>query len=133
MTLAAMIVFFVSLICIIALFTLKRMEVNREGRFFEPMRVTADHSALRVKALLQATEGYIENIPYFLGAMTRYSVHVGALSFARLARVSEEQAHRLADLVSHKHRFERRETKSKYLKEVSGYKNPSSEEGGGQL
>lgn len=122
MTLAAMVVFFVSLSGILFLFILKSVEVRRNARFAEGMRTRADHGAMRVKAVLETTEGYIENIPFFLGAFTRYGVHISALSFARLARVSEEQAHRLADLVSHKHRFERKETKSRYLKEVSGYK-----------
>jgi hypothetical protein len=122
MTFAAMIIFGVSLTLIIALFVLKRIEIRRDVRFGEHLRASADSGALRVKALLETTEDHIENIPFFIGAMTRYGVHVGALSFARLARVLEEQAHRLADLVSHKHRFERRETKSKFLKEVSDYK-----------
>lgn len=117
-----MIVFGVSLALIVTLFILKRIEVSREARFAENLRTSADHGALQVKAMLVITEGYIEKIPFFLGALTRYSVHVGALSFARVARGLEEQAHRVADLVSHKHRFERRETKSKYLKEVSSYK-----------
>lgn len=125
MTLAAMIVFFVSLILIIALFTLKKIELRHDARFAENARARADIGALYVKSLLETSEGYIERIPFFIGALVRYGVHVGALSFARLARGLEREAHRVADLVSHKHRFERRETKSKYLKEVSSYKSSS--------
>ena len=119
---AAVIVFFVSLFLVFVLFALKRVELARGARIAEPLRASADLGALRVKRLLSDVEERIENIPFFLSALVRYGVHICALSFARLARVGEREAHRLADLVSHKHRFERRETKSKYLKEVSGYK-----------
>jgi len=119
---AALITFFVTLLLVFVLFALKRVEVARGRRFGEGVRSSADRGALRVKEILQATEGQIENIPWFLGAITRYGVHVGAMSFARLARVSEREAQRLAEMVSHRHRFERKETKSKYLKEVSGYR-----------
>jgi hypothetical protein len=49
------------------------------------------------------------------------------LGFAAFARSSERQAHRLADLVSHKHGFVPRETRSEFLRKMSEHKN-----GGGQ-
>lgn len=123
MTLAALIVFFASLVGITFLFSLKKIEMNRPVRFADRMRTRADDGARVVKHWLEVSEWYLENAPFFLGALTRYGVHIGALSFARLARSSERYAHELADLVSHKHRFERRETKSRFLKEVGEYKN----------
>jgi len=119
MTFAATVVFGVSLGLLIVLFILKRIEVARGARFAEGLRLRADHGALRVKYVLAVSEWYLENTPWFVSALTRYGVHVGALSFAKLARSLESQAHNLADLVSHKHRFERRETKSDFLKQVS--------------
>jgi len=117
------VVFATSLALLILLFCLKKIEIHRQRRFGEGFRVRADVGALRVKALLETGEHYLEQTPWFALALARYTVHVSALSFARAARFLAVQAHLLADLVSHKHRFERRETKSKYLREVSEIKN----------
>ena len=124
-----MVVFFVSLVGIILLFTLKQIEVGREQRFVEGLRMRADHGARRVKAWLETGEHYLERTPFFISALARYGIHVGALAFARLARTSAEQAHRLADMASHKRNFEHRETKSQFLKEVSEYKNGNGSSG----
>ena len=113
-----MIVFFVSLVGITLLFTLKKIEAGREQHFAEGMRTSADHGALRVKAWLEMSESYLERTPFFIAALARYGIHVGALAFARLARTSAEQAHRLADVASHKRNFERRETRSEFMKQV---------------
>lgn len=126
-----MIVFFVSLGGIVLLFLLKRAEAGRGRRYAEDMRLRADGGALVVKDWLEAGEWYLARAPWFVGALARYMVHIGALSFARVARASEKYAHRLADLVSHKHRFQRRETKSQFLKDVSEYKNGKGEGDGG--
>lgn len=122
-----MIVFGVSLVLIVFLFVLKRAEVRRGARFAEGVRAGADSGALRVKEWLAMSERYLEQTPWFLSVLARYGVHVGALSFARLARSLEEQAHNLADFVSHKHRFERKETKSEFLKKVTERKNEKKE------
>lgn len=114
-----MAVFGSSLVLILFLFALKHVEARRGARFAESTRIRADEGALRVKHIVHLGEWYLEQAPWFLGALTRYSIHVGALGYARLARTSAEYAHALADLVSHKHRFERRETKSQYLRQVS--------------
>jgi hypothetical protein len=127
----AMIVFSVSLVGILVLFILKKIETNREARFVEGVRARADQGALVVKHWFQISEWYLERAPWFVSALTRYGVHIGALSFARLARTLESRAHQLADLVSHKHRFERRATKSQFLKEVGEYKNGKDDKDGG--
>ena len=123
MTLTAAIVFGVSLLLLLTLFLVKRIEVNRDQRFAEGIRVRADMGALRIKKILVRGESYLEELPFFLGAVSRYLVHIGALSFAKLARASAKRAHQLADLVSHKNGFKRRETKSSFLREVSEVKN----------
>ncbi len=118
-----MLVFGCALLGIVFLFVLKSIETKRSVRYANFVRSKADQGALEVKRWMEITEWYLERTPWFLNALARYGIHIGALSFARLARTSAEQAHRLADFVSHKHRFERRETKSKYLKDVSEFKN----------
>lgn len=123
MTLTAAIVFGVSLLLLAVLFLVKRVELNRHARMFEGMRARADSGALQIKAALVRGESYLEELPFFLGALSRYLVHIGALSFAKLARASAKRAHQLADFVSHKHGFERRETKSRFLREVSDVKS----------
>jgi hypothetical protein len=128
---ATMVVFSVSLVAVVLLFILKRLEFNREHRFAENLRTRADYGALRVKGWLEVSEWYLERIPFFVGALTRYGVHISALGFARIARSSAQRAHQLADFVSHKRNFERRETKSKFLKDVSEYKNGKSNDDGG--
>lgn len=130
MTFAAMVVFGVSIALILVLFALKRVEMGREQRFGEGLRARADVGALRVKSVLAMGESYLADMPFFLGALSRYFVHVGALSFARLARASAKRAHQLADFVSHKRGFERRETKSQFLRDVSEVKNGKSDDGG---
>jgi hypothetical protein len=121
MTIVALVVFAMSLLLILVLFAVKRIEADRPRRFADGVRTRADAGALRVKAILETGESYLEELPFFLGAFARYLVHIGALSFARLARASAYQAHLLADFVSHKRGFERRETKSQFLKDVSEY------------
>lgn len=123
MTLTAAIVFGVSLLLLALLFLVKRVEANRSARILEGVRGRADSGALRVKAALVRGESYLEELPFFLGALSRYIVHIGALSFAKIARSSAKRAHQLADLVSHKHGFERRETKSRFLREVGDVKS----------
>ena len=123
MVLAAVTTFGASLFLLVVLFGLKRVEVNRGARFGEGLRTRADLGALRIKRLLAMSEWYLEQAPFFLAALTRYGIHVGALSYARIARKSAESAHSLADLVSHKRGFQRRETKSQYLRDVSEVRN----------
>ena len=122
------IVFVCSLVGILLLFLIKKMESGRERRFAEGLRIRADHGALHIKHWLELSEEYLEQAPFFLATVARYGVHIAALSFARLAHSSARQAHALADMVSHKHRFERRETKSQYLREVSEYPIRNSRE-----
>ena len=133
MSLAALIIFALSLTLIILLFVLKSLESKRLARIGESWRSRADIGALKVKWWLEMGEQYVEHVPSYAAALSRYVVHVGALSFARLARLSAEQAHHLADFVSHKRNFERRETKSQFLKQVGEYKNGSSDDTTGQL
>jgi hypothetical protein len=123
MIIAPAIVCGVTLFLLIVLFALKRAEATRGRRFGVGLRDRADARALRIKASLENGEAYLSEVPFYFSALSRYFVHVGALSFAKIARASAQRAHQLADLVSHKRGFERRETKSQFLREVSEAKN----------
>lgn len=118
MTFAAGITFVFSLLAIILLFLIKKYEVRRGRLIGGALRTRADDFALDVKWVFMVIEWYLARVPDFVILLTRLGLRKAALRVARVARTSEEHAHRVADLVSHKRNFERRETKSDYLKHV---------------
>src|SRR5665213_353865 len=105
------IVFFLALIGIVALFTLKRWELARERVLFPSFRTRADSEALHLKDLFAA-----QNV-----------VHGMAVDAGHIAHWLGAQSHRLADSVSHKRNFERGQTKSEFLKKVSEHKNGNAD------
>ncbi len=124
----AAIVFFASLILIVALFTIRYFEEKRGARFGARSRVLADNAALNFKDVLVHTREQMEKLPPEVAHVSMGAVHSGALYAASIARSFEDQAHRFADFVSSKRNFERRETKSEFLKGVSDYKNSGVDE-----
>jgi hypothetical protein len=116
-------VFFLSLLGIIALFGMKYWEMRGERVLAPQWRAAADVRARQAKELLAAARVDLEKLPPAALRLSRIAVHEGALGFAALARAAEAQAHRLADLVSYKHRFEKRATSSEFLKKVAEHKN----------
>ena len=115
----AMTLFFISLVGILVLFYVKHLEVARARAISPNLREKADEYALDLKAVLSRSRFEVAKI---LPLMVRILLHFareGALGLAALARLGERKAYDLADLVSHKHRFERRETKSEFLKQVA--------------
>ena len=119
----ATVLFFLSLFGIVALFALKNWETKRERVLFSMWREQSDLRALKIKdRVLAARKDLAELLPK-TGLLARLVVHEAALGFARVARFSERQAHRLADLVSHKRGFERRETRSEFLRKVAERKS----------
>jgi hypothetical protein len=123
MLFAAAVVFFLSVALIAGLFWLKYWEVRYERVLWGQWRDRADSRAVGLKTRLQHTVWNLSHIAPVAGHLSRFLVHEVAMLFAAIARVAETQAHRLADLVSHKHRFERRETQSDFLKQVAERKN----------
>jgi hypothetical protein len=119
----AMTVFFIALAGLVALFTLKQWEFSRDRMLFLPMRIRADEEALHVKELLVAARADIQHLPPLLLDAARSVVQGIAVDAGHIAHWLGEQSHRLADSVSHKRNFERRETKSEFLKKVSEHKN----------
>lgn len=118
MMLFAAIIFGVSLVGVALLFIIKRREVMLETTFAPEWKARADYQALRVKALLRKVGREAEKIPPTLVILSRILVREGALLGARLGALLEEQSHKIADRVSHRHRFERRETNSDFLKRM---------------
>lgn len=123
----AMIVFFAALAGVIALFSLKFWEERRGRILAERSRARADEMALGLKDRLDDARAHAERIPPEVAHLSRKAVHAAALGTVGVARGMEKQALRVADLVSAKRGFERRETKSEFLKQVTEYKNGSEE------
>ena len=123
MLMFAFVAFVISLAGIVALFCIKYFELNREKVFLPRLREQADIRAGQVKELLVAARADLAQLVPLTVRLSQYLVHESALAFAALARTAEKAAHQLAELVSSKRRFEKRETRSEFLKKVSEHKN----------
>jgi len=118
-----MVVFFVSLAGIVLLFLLKYWE-NKRSRVLAPqLRERLDIRTLQLKELMIAARMDLGKLPPEALRLSRIAIHAGALGFAAFARTMETYAHEIADVVSYKHRFEKRETRSEFLKKVAEHKN----------
>lgn len=123
MIISTALVFFVALILIIGLFVLKQWELSRGSVLLPSLRIRADLEAVRLKELMLAARKDVGNLPPLLLDAAQSVVHGIAVDAGHLAIWLGKQSHRLADSVSHKRNFERRETKSEFLKKVSEHKN----------
>lgn len=122
MTILAACSFFVALFGLGGLFALKQREVTT-GRVAMPaLRSWADDRALSLKYQIAVLSNEISTWPAKISLIIRYLIHLSALELAKALRAGEMALHRLADRVSHKHHFERRETHSAFLKEVANGK-----------
>ncbi len=119
---AAITGFITSLAGLVILFSIKYIELSRHRVFAPRLRARADRFARMAKAVLRLLLLRIEQMPYDALVIMRVGVHAGAVLFARAARAAEHGAHSIADRVSHKHRFERSESQSAFLKSVSEHK-----------
>ncbi|HET8581109.1 MAG TPA: hypothetical protein VFL98_01420 [Candidatus Paceibacterota bacterium] len=118
----SMIIFGGAFALILALFILKLVEAV-SGRTLAPnTRAMLDEKALVVERMGEKAAYAVEHLPSFTIAFALYLVHVCAFLVARSARGIERQAHRVAEFVSHKRTFSRRETKSDFLKQVRKHK-----------
>lgn len=123
MVFGATVLFGISMGGLVALFSLKAWEDARGAVFFPQVRSILDTYALTMRAFVISLDDGIAHLPTYSALYARFFVHMAAVSFARVARAAERSAHRIADRVSLKHRFERRETQSDFLKKVSEHKN----------
>ena len=127
----ATVVFALSLFGIIALFILRAWE-ERTARYLAPaLRERADERARSLKAMIAHSQREAHKLPPALLDLGRTILHDAALGAAALARFLERQSHRLAEKVSHKAGFERREPTNEFLKNVSDYKSGVSDQGVG--
>jgi hypothetical protein len=114
--------FAIALLGLVGLFSLKYAEVRRGARYAPRVRERADSAALRLKsALFESRTTFVRLAPEVVHVV-RMMVREVALGLASLARSVERGAHALADMVSHKHRFERKEPKNEFLKKVEEVK-----------
>ncbi len=127
MLLFAGIVFFLSLLLIATLFALNIREYHTGRHAVLEWRKAADREALQLKELMAAADLDLKKVPPLLAHFAHVCLHFAALEFARLAREASKQSHRLADFVSHKRNFERRETRSAFLKKMTELKNVSED------
>lgn len=115
---AAASVFFASLTGLSLLFGLKAIESKRGNIFLPRVRSVADDAALSLKSLLSELRVMLSKLPPACVYLSRVVLHKLALGSAQLARLAEAQSHKVADLVSHKRTFEKREPRSDFLKQV---------------
>ena len=111
-------VFFVALAGLICLFGFKYWE-NRRGKMpWSNTRRRIDAHAHRTKEIMLVSVVELEKLPPHLINFMRASVQRGAIAFGYLAHWLGRRSHALADMISHKHRFQRKETNSEFLKKV---------------
>lgn len=115
----AVLIFALSFVGIVSLFLLKQWETATSRILFPHIRTQADERALDLKAWLIRLRGELDKLPPVLLHLTHVAVHEIALGIAAFARYSEEQMHRLADFVSHKRGFQRRESHNEFLKRIT--------------
>ncbi|MBV9159248.1 MAG: hypothetical protein JO019_01470 [Candidatus Kaiserbacteria bacterium] len=120
---AAAIVFLVALVGIVTLFAHKAYELRASRPIAPGLRDRADESALEFKRFLARSQDEIKKLPPEVAYLGRLVLHDLALGAAASARFIERQSRRLADLVSHQRGFQRKETNSAFLKQVSEHKN----------
>ena len=127
MILFAGIVFFLSLTLIFMLFALKLREMETGKVIAANFKRSADLEALRVKELVFAANIDLKKLPHLAVFWGQEAIHFAALEFARLARGASLRAHQLADFVSHKRNFQRRTTRSEFLKKMAVQKREALE------
>ncbi len=116
-------VFGFSLFGIVFLLALKAWEMRRERVVAPGFRAQLDKGALVLKAQIEKGEEAIAELPSVLSFVAMKALALSSVYLAHLARRMSESAYRLADFISHKHNFERRETRSEFLKTMIEHKN----------
>jgi len=114
-----MVTFSASLLGLIFLFALKFWEEYDRFRFLPKLRLKADEKALILKKVLLYVGDVVKDSPRYSLLLLGVIAHTAVVAFANIAGAAERGANYVADFVSHRHRFERRDTKSDFLKKVS--------------
>jgi hypothetical protein len=126
MVVFASVVFFVSLLLIVVLFALNMREERTGNYLLADWRSVADIEALKIGELALAADLDLRKVPSLAAHFMHVAIHFAALEFAHIARQASRRAHALADFVSHKRNFERRETRSEFLRKMTELKNGTS-------
>lgn len=116
-------VFGASLVGIVLLLILKAWELRRERVLAPKFRMYLDTGALALKSKIERGEAFLAELPSYASLFVMKLLAMGSVHLARIARRMSESAYRLADFISHKHNFERRETRSEFLKTMIEHKN----------
>ncbi|KKW24380.1 MAG: hypothetical protein UY70_C0016G0027 [Candidatus Kaiserbacteria bacterium GW2011_GWB1_52_6] len=106
------------MIGITSLFYMKYLELRRERVRTSTFKEMADGYALNLKQLLARSRSEAAKSVPIAVLIVRLAVREFALQSAALLQFGERKAHQLADMLSHKHHFERRETRSDFLRQV---------------
>lgn len=97
---------------------------KKSGKLFLPkLRNLLDRYAVDLNNFGTRVIYVIEHAPSFIVQFGYFLVHIFAVFVALASRASESKARKLVDFVSHKQSFKRRETRSQFLKDVSGHKD----------
>jgi len=123
MFLAPIIVFVSSLTAITMLFSFKYAEERRARLLLPEMRRMLDAAAEWCGRVLRGSEDQLSKLPPASMRVIRRMLASSAISFGAIAERIAHGSHRLADFFSHKHNFERRETRSEFLRQVAEHKN----------
>jgi hypothetical protein len=116
---ASTLVFLGALAGLAILFFVKSYELSREVLLFPKAHAFADDRARLLRGDLMRVSRALEKLPGRTVMMVRSVLHMAAVQAATMASSTEEKLYTLADKVSHKHRFERKETSSQFLKQVT--------------
>lgn len=112
--------FVLSLGGIVLLFALKQWESSRVP-LIPGVRLKADEKALELKARMLQLRTEADKLGPLAVHVAHVVVREAALGLAAFARYSERQLHRLADFVSHKRGFQRRESHNEFLKRITDH------------
>ncbi len=111
--------FFGALLGLTALFTVRLIEERRGARFASSFRERLDQYTLAFKRQCLRVELFLEQMPRLASFALRALTVITMRRFARMTEGLSRAAHSAADMVSYKHRHERTETRSHFLKQVS--------------
>ena len=112
-------VFFGALLSLVLLFVLRIVEERRGARFAPRLRRSLDRFARTVKAIVLVIADMLGELPRISSYLLRALAVMLVRRFAHMTESISRAAHSVADMVSYKHRHERREPRSAFLKEVS--------------
>jgi hypothetical protein len=115
--------FVISIFGLSLLFAIKFWEEKKGIKYCPNIRLRADENAINIKKKIYQISERTEDFPQYILLTSRIILHSLVVGFAKIAGTAEKGAHKIADLVSHKRRFEHRTTSSSFLKQVSEHKS----------